>query len=121
MHGAAVERSMFKVKKLDLISQDREKWAFFEEALPKLRTLFRFLVNELVIEVATKRNVALLKKRHFYLHIYINSRPFCHGVGRNYRTPPDTILKYSSRLVHIHTGHLIIHARRLQVVRTWHF
>ena len=28
------------------------------------------------------------------------------GVGRNYRTPPATILTHSSRLVHIHTsGH----------------
>ena len=26
------------------------------------------------------------------------------AVGRNYRTPPATILTYSSRLVHIHTS-----------------
>ena len=38
------------------------------------------------------------------IHTYIDSRIFPMEVGRNYRTPPATILIYSSRLVHIHTS-----------------
>ena len=41
-----------------------------------------------------------------HMHIYINSRPFPMGVGRNHRTPPATTLTYSFCLVHVHTsGH----------------
>ena len=39
-----------------------------------------------------------------YIGTYINWHLFPLGVGRNYRTPPVTILTYSSRLVHIHTS-----------------
>ena len=35
-----------------------------------------------------------------YIHKLTSSS---HGVGRNYRTPPATILTYFYRLVHIHT------------------
>ena len=38
------------------------------------------------------------------IYTYINSRLFPMGVGKNYRTPPVTILTYSSRLVHIHSS-----------------
>ena len=38
------------------------------------------------------------------IHTYINSRLFHMGVGKNYRTPPATILTYCSRLIHIHTS-----------------
>ena len=48
--------------------------------------------------------------RFMILHTYINSRLFPMGIGRNYRTPPATILTYSSRLVHIFTSD---HARTL--------
>ena len=39
-----------------------------------------------------------------FTHTYINSHLFPMGVGRNYRTPPATILTYSSCLVHIYTS-----------------
>ena len=38
------------------------------------------------------------------VHTYINSRLFPMGVGRNYGTPPTTILTYSEEYVRIVVG-----------------
>ena len=53
---------------------------------------------------STSAEPAHLLDYGLYYHTYINSHLFPMGVGRNYRTPPATILTYSSRVVHIHTS-----------------
>ena len=44
------------------------------------------------------------RKPYILLPTFRNSRLFSMEVERNYRTPPATILTYSSRLVHIYTS-----------------
>ena len=56
---------------------------------------------------------------HFSLRNIHKLTPFSHGsrVGRNYRTPPGTILPYSSCLVHIHIYFLYMFSEKKLIER----
>ena len=50
----------------------------------------------------SNKNVLFYVYNIYFTYLHINSRLFPMGLGRNYITPPATILTYSSRHVHIH-------------------